>query len=322
MGISCSAIDTNNNCENKDINPIIENENLNLEEAKIFWIDPEVDSKENSLYKNKLENYKIFQNYPFKEIDKSIKKIKSIKFDKTFIIISGKLYIKFIQAFKDQLKKISIIPKIIVFTGNKKDFYENNRDFLDIIGHPFYNFGGIKYLFKEINNFLLENSKKDDDIKKKENKNNLNETQISNLSKDYESKLIFEYLDCKEKLVLPLFYKTLIEIVENDKIEQFSKELYNKYKDKKNLKNLLSSIININKIPIELLSKYFSRMYTDSKSRFYYHLNNDLREGQSNIYLPYIKVLYEGVRLQSLDLASDKILYRGGKLSNEEIKEN
>ena len=72
------------------------------------------------------------------------------------------------------------------------------------------------------------------------------------MSKDYESKLIFEYVDCKEKLALPLFYKTLIEEVENDKIEQLSKELYNKYKDKKNMKNLLNSIINMNKIPIEL----------------------------------------------------------------------
>ena len=167
MGTSCSKIDDNNKCEKKDINPIIENENLNLEEAKIFWIDPEVDSKENKLYINILENYKNFQIYPFKEIDKAIKKIKFINFDKTFIIISGKSYIQFIQAFKVELKKISIIPKIIVFTGNKKLFYENNKDFLDIIEHPFYNFGGIKYLFKEIKNFLIENSKKEEDINKK-----------------------------------------------------------------------------------------------------------------------------------------------------------
>ena len=36
-------------------------------------------------------------------------------------------------------------------------------------------------------------------------------------------------------------------------------------------------------------------------------------------YLPYIKILYEGVKLKSLKLASNNILYRGAKIFNEEI---
>ena len=36
-------------------------------------------------------------------------------------------------------------------------------------------------------------------------------------------------------------------------------------------------------------------------------------------YLSYIKTFYEGVKLKSLPLANDKILYRGGYLSNDEI---
>jgi len=50
-------------------------------------------------------------------------------------------------------------------------------------------------------------------------------------------------------------------------------------------------------------------------------MNKNLR-GLNNIeyYLPYIKALYEGVKLKSLPLCFDNILYRGSKISNIEIK--
>ena len=55
------------------------------------------------------------------------------------------------------------------------------------------------------------------------------------------------------------------------------------------------------------------------ESNFYKDINKDLRENKKENYLPYIKVLYESIILRSLKLASDKILYRGGKLLNKEI---
>ena len=36
--------------------------------------------------------------------------------------------------------------------------------------------------------------------------------------------------------------------------------------------------------------------------------------------MPYIKVLYEGIKLQSLNIASNNILYRGSRISKKEIK--
>ena len=81
---------------------------------------------------------------------------------------------------------------------------------------------------------------------------------------------------------------------------------------------MLEPILNIQKIPIELLSKYYSRVYT-SETNFYSDLNNDLRLKNTENYLPYIKVLYEGVKLDSLLLSTNKKLYRGGRLSDEEI---
>ena len=37
-------------------------------------------------------------------------------------------------------------------------------------------------------------------------------------------------------------------------------------------------------------------------------------------YLTFIKVLYEGLKLRSFPLASKKVLYRGSKISNNELK--
>ena len=72
------------------------------------------------------------------------------------------------------------------------------------------------------------------------------------------------------------------------------------------------------KIPLELLSKYYSRIYT-TENNFYSDLNNDLRQKNIDNYLSYIKVLYEGVKLDSLSLSTNKKLYRGGRLSDKEI---
>ena len=71
-------------------------------------------------------------------------------------------------------------------------------------------------------------------------------------------------------------------------------------------------------IPIEILSKYYARLFTFD-SNFQRELNKDLRQDKKEKYLPYIKIFYEGVKLKSLPLSKDNLLYRGGIISNNEI---
>ena len=71
-------------------------------------------------------------------------------------------------------------------------------------------------------------------------------------------------------------------------------------------------------IPIEILSKYYIRLYTID-SDFYKNLNKDLGLNKVNNYLTFIKVLYEGLKFRSFPLASKKVLYRGSKISNNEL---
>ena len=116
---------------------------------------------------------------------------------------------------------------------------------------------------------------------------------------------------------MPILFKCLIE--SSTREDEFTKLLYDKYSiDNKSIKLLLNNIKSIPNIQIELLYKYYSRLYT-IESNFCRDLNKDLRNNKKDRYLPFIKVLYDGVKLGSLSVASNNTLYRGSLLSNTEI---
>ena len=275
--------------------------NSSNEITNVIWIDPNVFNGENSIYFEELENIKNTKISRFKNVEDALELIKSLKFSETTIIISGSLYTEFIKKFEENLTDIFIIPKIIIFTLNKEKFLENNKIYNDKY-NSFYNLGGIQTSFSDIKNFLLK------PLSMPINKKEIIEDQ----------KLTFEYIDSKEKLILPLLYQTLIEITSADNVEKYTEYLYNKYSANKEIDKLLNSIKNISDIPIELLSKYYTRLYT-IQSDFYKDINRDLRGKEKDKYITYIKLLYEGLKLKSLPLATNNELYRGTKISNDEI---
>jgi len=274
----------------------INNNLLNI----IIWIDPNIDNSENTKYINELKRFKNIETHTFKDISDSLEKIKTIKFEETHIIVSGSLYSEFIKKLEENIRDIYVVPKIIIFTSSKEQFLNFNEDYKE---NSFYSLGGIETSFDKIKSFLF---------------NPLSKKDIED-----ENSLTFEYIDCKEKLILPLFYKSLIEITSKDNIEKYTEHLYKKYSTNNEVDKLLNPIRNIKDIPIELLSKYYARLYT-LESKFYEDINKDLKDNKkdnyyNSYYMPYVKILYEGVKLKSLPLASDGVLYRGGKISLEEI---
>ena len=271
----------------------------------VIWFDENYDRGENIGYLNELKTYQNLKIKCFKKIEIGIKYIKEIKFEVTNIILSGRLYIEFIKKFRDEIKDIYIIPKIIIFTKDKNEFLKHNNEYKNYIDNSFYNLGGIKTVFKDIKDFIL----------KPLNKKIMN--------RDNDAHLTFEYIDCKEKLYYPMLYKALIDTTRLDNIDIFTNKIYNQYKkNSSKINNLLKSIENIQNIPVELLSKYYARIYTaesENGNNFYSDINKDLRENKKDNYLSYIKILYEGIKIKTLPLGSNNILYRGTSLSNEEI---
>ena len=274
-----------------------------MDSTIILWIDSEIDNEENSHYLKELNSSGISNLKSFKKVEEGIDYIKQLKFEKTKIIVSGRLFPKFIEKFKEAMKDIYITPKIIIFTRDEKKFLNENEKYKEILYNSFYNIGGIKTTFEEIFKFLKNNK---ESIIKKDNKY------------DDNIELTFEYIDCIEKLELPLFYKSLISLTDIDNIKSYTELIYLKYSKNDNIKKLLQDIVPISDIPIEILCKYYIRIYT-AESDFYHDINTDLRNNKKENYLPFIKILYEGIRLKALKIASNNELYRGAKIHIEEI---
>ena len=271
-------------------------------ERFIIWLDPAIYGEENTSYFNELMSYNSYV-VRVKTVEEAMKEIYKIIFQDVFIIVSGSLFPQFYNEFKANLYRICIVPKIVIFTSNGNEFIDSLGNGKNIIGDNFYNIGGVKNNLDQIKQFIKDYSKK---------KN------ISPIKIDEENFLNFDYIDTKEKLVLPLFYKYLIKFKEQD--NHFYNFLHRNYYNKsKEITNLLNSINNLSDIPIEVLSKYYVRIFTED-SEFYKHLNQSLKEGRRDDYLSYIKVLYEGIKLKALPYSSDDVLYRGAKLSNIEIR--
>ena len=270
----------------------------------VIWVDPNIDNPENSRYVKDLQNYKYINVKCFKQVKSAIYEIKKIQFEETIIILSGKLYFDFIEQFKENIKEINIIPKFIIFSS-KLDKLPNDKK-----ENSFYISGGFKDNFSDIKKYILKC---------------FNEIS-SNI--DNEGHLTIELIDKAENLLLPILYKSLIDKPQYDEINIFNEKMYSHYsKESKNFKKLLNSILSTREIPIELLTKYYARMYRadfyNDDNNFHSNMNKDLRENKynlNNIYLPYIKTLYEGIKLKSFPLASNQTLYRGSFLLTSEIE--
>ena len=280
----------------------------------LIWIFSRIENIDRLKCIEEFKTFKFHEMYSFTKIEDAIEKIKELNFVPTFIIASGKIYIKFIKEFDKNLEKIKIIPKIIIFEKNKEAFIEKNKEEKKYLNSNFYNYGGIKTNLEEIKQFLNDLIKDKITFKK---------------DTDIADQITFDFIDSKEKLGLPLFFKCLIDITKKDKVDKFIDLLCDKYLDNSiELKILLKSIKSMPGIPIPLLSKYFVRIYTSEKDKkdkinFYYELNSNLRGNKKDVkdqYLPFIKVLYEGVRLKSLPMSKAKKLYRGTSLPNKEIQ--
>ena len=303
-------------CEHEDI-------------VQVIWIEKYILSDEytknfNEMYKDIKENcyeYKEFRFNALRDLDVAIRYIKNIRFEATFIIISDTLYYDFFVEFYNNMNNIYIIPQIIIFS-KRNDFIKEDLRLNKIPQNKFYK-GKTFSSFEEIKKYIIE------EIKQKEVPNH----KILNFEeKFYDDGLIFDYIDKKEKFLLPIYYKALIESNPTYSDSEFIANLYRNIKDIPDneekqreidaLKNLVKSIFTIEEIPIQLLSKYYIRIYT-YESNFYYDLNTNLRnttEMEMSKYLPFIKTLYKGVDLKSLPLYTQKgKLYRCSKASIVDI---
>ena len=269
-----------------------------------IWIDPTIDSQKNAAeIKSKLNSLKIKL---FTNINSSINYLKSIKSSKVKVIINHQIYPEFIQKYKENIVDMCFHLTIIIFKKEEEDDKEDNINY-KTDEKIFYEMGGIVSKLEELKKLLEKESNKIQ-----------TETKKKNLF-DNEVQLTFEFIDSKEQLLLPLSFKSLIEKTSNDNMLQYTNTLFKTYSEETiEIKRLLDSFIYIPKMTVGTLAKYYAKFYS-IESGFYKDLNASLRLNKAEKYLPFIKTLYEGVKVKMLPLASDSILYRGQLISKFEI---
>ena len=235
-------------------------------ELSIIWIDSNIENEENSKYVSELKKIKLSKFKKCKNVDEAINYMKIIRFKETKIIVSGKLYSELIEKFKKNIVNMYIAPKILVFTLNIDEFFLNNKEY-HYIKNKFYSAGGVALTFRKVEEFL------------KSDYNDICEDKIEleRSNKPDEVQLTFEYIDRKEKLMLPMFFKALIEDTPSDDMQRYTNILYNTFSESNDkLKVLLGSIKSLPNIPLEILSKYYVRLYT-LESDFHNDLNKKFR---------------------------------------------
>lgn len=281
--------------------------------TNLIWIDPNVENIQNKDYAEEFNKLNYIRLKTYEKVEEAILYLKSLKFEETKVIISSRPYSDFISYFKKHITKINVIPKIAVFTGNEIDFLKYNKDYYSA-DNAFYSFGSISTKYPDIRKFIQKNNETDS-----ENSIKPCEERVERSNKLDEVKLYFEYIYCKEQLILPLFFKALIENTSEDQIKIYIDYLYDIYSEESiELKNILDILKTIPKIPVEILSKYFIRLYT-LYSNFNRNINEDLELNKIQEHLPFIKVLYNGIKTCSLPFITNVILYHASKISNNEL---
>ena len=286
---------------------------------EIIWFDENINSSENQKYITKIKPL-IHSLTTYDNIEKGFSDFYSDKFISIFTIVSGKLWGKFLQMFKENINKIINIPYVVIFTSQKfRNILLQNTpdeehilsyDTLNGINDPFYNPEGIVSSFNELKNkILLFKQGVEYDVKKRK---------ID--KRNFEGVLTFEYLQSEEDLLAPALYK---EIITNEDIsEEDKKNLINyflPFKDN-HLDNLFLNLKYFKDTPNEILSKYLARAYT-YETEFYKTLNCDLMKSKMNDnYKTFIKLLHNGIETGAFSSFTGKLLYRGSRINKSEIE--
>ena len=263
----------------------------------IIWIDKNVNRDKNKEYQKTIESYNNIEFKCFEEVEKGIEYIKQIKFQKTIIITSGRLYPKFYYSLKSCEHELYIIPKIIIFTGNAIKFYSQIDKSLPI-DDSFYNIGKVVDNIEEVKKFI--------------------ETAINNYNCEFEENeenriknenLIFRTISNENELILPIFYSKYLINTTEEQIYNFNNEVSKMKDNDEIIQFLFSQLVEAKKIPINILIKFWLRAYSTNGS-FNEIINEKLLKKEYNDYLPFIQKLYEEANKCLYESKSEK-LYKG-----------
>ena len=322
----------------------------NAQDHSIIWIDKNIFTNEYEQYRNEL-GIKYYKEIPAEETTcnldinqkgqefeyhgykykirmtndsgEGVKIIKNIKiFSDVIIIVGENSFYNFVDKFDENLKDIYVIPQIIIFNPKGGQIISWKNSLFNCCvkekDYRFYLNEGIKINFDEVKDSIESHIESLEKLKNYGYNNSSNNSHVEH--RDKQSDLLFYGVKEEKDLMLPTFFKILLksELEENN---VFIQEIKKTYMKDPNYNILLYPIDKYQNIPVELLSKYYIRMYTIEGNFYKIMKQNLFKKNQNNyIYLPYIKTLYAGLEKEALKTYNGK-LYSAQILSDEQIKE-
>ena len=268
-----------------------------MSSRKLIWIDRDCDNLANKQFQEKIRA-KGFEVFAYNSIENGIKKVSEYKFEIIIIIIRGTMFNNFINSIKAEKKNFSCTMKIIVFTSykNKALVEALSKSDVDISSGLLFKTKNIFTCYYEVEKFLGHtNTPEEDEIGEE----------------------VFEKIENYEQLILPIYYMDLIKPITREEISDFNQYLINTYKGK--IEELISQLESNPGMPSEIICKYWIRAYT-FQTNFYKTVKKKLQQKKGKFLIPYIKMMYEGIKNRAFKSISNEELYRGTRISNKEIE--
>ena len=316
---STIATNTEDNANGQNnLNGLNPNENVEKYiEPKLIWIDKNVNEGENIFNQERLGKI-ISPIKVFNSLEDGLKEIKKIKLKKIILILTARMFDDFIKIFEEEKKNIFCCLNIIIFTREERiPKIEEICNKSKIISSG--------YLFNKTNIFF--DIVKILDFIKKENEKRKTYTEqfetIDETNRIYYDENIdnFEKIRNFEELILPIYFHRSIAPITFEEIHNFNYYLLTSFgKENEKIKDIISQFENIPEMTNEIICKYWAYVYTLEKGKFYQVLNSGLRKKKYKLFLPFIKMMYEGIKNSVFPTINNEKLYSGGIISNNELE--
>jgi hypothetical protein len=271
----------------------------------LIWLDKEVNGIYNKSNQDLIKNVGNIQLITVTDVKTCMIKIKEIKFKKTIIMVSAKLAQSLFKSFMNDLTDIYIIPKIIVFTS-KDTMKKIQTDPKDLIKFPFFK----KNLVICQLGVLVNELQKESIYQPKTISKNINAIQG----------FTFDIVKSLNDLIIPNNFSSLTTLPKNSEIKDFNQFLIDTFSSNTDLKYLIEQTIDYLDIPLEILIKYWLRVYT-IEPNFIKEMNKSLNDNKekNNIYNTYIRVLYSALNKKIIKFYNNSTIFIGTKITKEEI---
>ena len=270
--------------------------------STLLWLDSNVNNSENTQYQNLIKKVSKIKFYAFTKINDCIQKLITIKYEKTFILVSGSLSNKFFDEIEKIENRLEVIPDIIIFTSNSFNAIKQNILFHDKCN--LFNPNSIFESFIPIKEALKGQSYIP---------NKIRTIEYCNMQNSFS----FECISSSNQLILPLYFLDFLNIPNRREIFDFNYFLLDKYNNIPKMNELIDQLLLYIPIPNEILIKYYLKMLS-IYPHFLEEMNFCLEQQFCFDYDIFMKVLYIGLLNNNIKSYKQR-LYKGTTIKKDQL---